>query len=456
MDTFVSTYPNQTSAFIKSFNPSMKTFGYDYDLTICQNMVCSDTQGPNTSQDSLPEDEYLHFSQDTQVQMIALNGTSKGTATITGCPAPGPVTASCRVQVYIWNDARWVINLKNPTWQQWYADHLLDEMNHDQNNIANPVDGLFLDEHGGPGFSTTMAFGDQTNILSGGAIREYNDVVPRDPRVTQTLNALDTAYTTDVNAWLQYLRSRLSAVGKFAMINTAEYFMTPLAFSENVAINGGLTELLHGADRFRLGATQYQQFLDQVHQIVQAGGTLDLMNAPCSPGPNAFTPGNYANAQQRYDMWNLASYYMAKEATNESGKTYFDPNICINLNSQTPLDFEQQWLNAYEKNVGQPIDAAAVLSQGPQTCDAQPYKIFVRHYTNSTVLVRPRGGYNCTDYSDATAVTVPLSSPMEMLNPDGTLSAPMNSVQIRNADSVILFPAPDTTAPSAVQDLMAE
>lgn len=448
-------YRETQSAEMKAINPSIKTFGYATDITICQHKPCSYDQPANTAQNALPENQYLHYSEDTQLKFIGLDGkTVVRTITVPGCPESEEITPACRVQVYVWNDDRWVPNLKNTAWQEWQANKLIEWLTINSNNTPNPIDDVFLDEHG-PGFSLAMGIGSQTIILSGGGIREYGGLVPHQYS-SSSMDPLDTAFNDDVVDWLTYLQSRLTAVGKSMHINTAEYFMYPLGFDQAVAAKGTMTEWLHSPDHFRFGASMYQQFLDQVHQMTSTGATIDLAYSWCTYEPDGYTAGNYPTAIERYRMWNLASYYMAREFPGEPGVAYFNSNLCINPSAPNPLDFQNEWLLAYEKDVGQPIDTATRIQHGSAgSCSSQEYGIFARHYTNAYVLVRPRDDYWCQDYGDATAVSVPLDHPMAILESDGTFSEPMNSVLIRNGEAVILMTPPDTTPPGAVQDLRA-
>lgn len=73
----------------KSRNPNMKVFRYKIDLT------------GDLSQSDLPEDYYLHFSEDTRMEFYKF-GAKIGTASVAGCPAPQPPSASCRARSYIW------------------------------------------------------------------------------------------------------------------------------------------------------------------------------------------------------------------------------------------------------------------------------------------------------------------------------------------------------------------
>lgn len=453
MDTLVYRYADGTeSSTMKSLNSTFKTYGYDFDLTMCQHIGCYGGGQTNTVATTSPEKYFLHFSEDTHLKFVALDGsTVAADVFVPGCPDSGPTTFSCRAQEYMWTDARWPVNVKDTSWQQWYAAQLLDETMHDANNRPNTIDGIFLDEHG-IGYAFSHAIGTQTIILSGGGIREYQGQKPQNISGLPQ-DALDIQYTADVNSWLAYARSRFDAVEKFLMPNTAEYFMNPLLFTENVAAKGVYTELLHAPDHFRFGASMYQQFISQVQQLSAAGGIVQLAYGPCDSGPNGYTAGDYSTTRERYSMWNLASYYMTREFPSDSGRVYFDPNLCVNPEGPNPLDFEQQWLTAYENDVGTPLDTATIYQHGTQSCDPQEYAVFARHYTKALVLVRPRGGYGCTDYSDASAVNVDLPSSMVMLNPDGSTSAPMESVVIRNGEAVILFPSPDITSPSTTTNL---
>lgn len=456
LDTFTYTFQNSEKSLpLKQRNPTITTTGYDIFLAICQHAGCYDNPSANTNENALPEDYYLHFATTTRLAFSALDGTPITTITVPGCPVGTPITADCRVQTYIWTDARWLTNVRNQDWQHWYADHLVDELSDDPLLPGNVTDGLYLDESG-PGFAVTVGIGSQTTILSGGAIREYDNRIPRDPSTEPNADALDAEYSTDVTSWLTYLQERLAAAGKFAHVNTAEWFMDPSTFQEGLAMKGVFTEHLHTADDWRVGTNQYEQFISQVQQLEAVGGSIDLAGTLCYDGPATYTAGNYPTAADRFKMWNLASYYLVKEPVGSSGKAWFDPNLCIHADSATPLDFEQQWLLAYEKDVGQPVDLPSTAVAGSTSCNSMyGFKVFERHYTNMTVLVRPRDGWTCTDYGDDTAATVSLDRPMVMLEPDGTYSAPMTSVLVRNAEAVILFDAPDTTAPSPINNLTA-
>ncbi|MBI5467068.1 MAG: hypothetical protein HY975_02530 [Candidatus Kerfeldbacteria bacterium] len=453
MDNSTYQAADTLSTYLHGLNPTLKTFGYDYDLTMCQRANCNQAVNtPHPLFTALPEDQYLHVSEDTQVEFRDLNGVTIETITIPGCPEPQPLSANCRLQLFIWTQKRWVSNPANVTWQQATADRFVQELQTNSAGQANVIDGLFIDEHG-PGFSTQLGIGNQTRILSGGGIREYNGLRPS-PYDGVTPSSLDTQYTTDLSTWLTYLQTRLAAAGKFAHINTAEYFSDPLALNNGLAMRGAMTEHINRANSNGiLGASRYQAMLNGIQQMTQAGGTVDLAGSWCDDGPAGYTAGNYTSPKLRYQMWSLASYYLAKEAVGDPGKVYFDSNLCIKPNDPNPLDFFTEWLPAYEQNVGQPIEPVTIAAQGALACDSQGYKVFSRWYEHARILGRVKDGHNCNDYGDATAVTIPLAVPMRMLKPDGTLSANMTSVSIRSGEAVILFTSTDLTAPAPVSDL---
>ena len=426
--TFVNAYPGAQAAQMRERNPGLRTFAYDYDLTACQHQGCVADGAINRAEADLPEDHYLHFATDTRLRFVDLQGRTVDTLSIPGCPAPRPPSRASRVQVWIWKDARWVFNPKSAAWRRWYADHLLRELDGDPASPADSVGGLCLDEHG-PGFANALGIGVHTIVLSGGAIREYGGRVPRSARAGG-YDELDRVYDGDVVSWLTYLHQRFDAGGRTLRINIGEYFLDSLGLAQALAAGGATTERLHGATRLRRGAAQYRELIAGVRRMVAAGATVDLNCAVCDSGPPQFPPGNYKSGAERYRMWNLASYYLLKERAGDRGIVYFDPNLCIRADSRAPLSFEDEWLKAYEVDVGQPRDSTAAWPAGPAP-------IFARRYDRARVLLRaPDTG---ADSGDATAWPVPLDRPMLLLRGDGSLAAPADTVRLRSAEGVILF-----------------
>jgi hypothetical protein len=134
-------------------------------------------------------------------------------------------------------------------------------------------------------------------------------------------------------------------------------------------------------------------------------------------------------------MWRLASYYYLRGYADSPGMVYFDPSFC-NENSSLE-DYVQEWAVAYEFDIGDPVGDGYVMQEGQAGCGSS-YKIYAREYTHALVLVRPQDNWNCTEFDDSTAAQVSLSQPMQLLQADGSLSATLETVRIRNAEAVIL------------------
>ena len=407
------------AADLRSTNPTMRLFIYQLDLSTFANADSA----------NLPEDYFLHFSEDTQLRFRALDGSTITTVTITGCPSSQPVNRNCRVQTYIWTDRRYVFNLKSATWQDWKATQLL-------NSTGHSLNGVFLDEHG-PGFVQPLSWGSQSVIESGGRIRELGDLVP-----VSSGDALDQDYNTSMVAWLSYLRTRFQQAGKFIMLNPATYMLEPMVVDQIRALQGVSTEFMHRPDSWA-GAYQYQQFIDVVKDVLSSGGTVDLHGTWCYTGPSGYTNGNYGSSETRYRMWRLASYYILKEPVGSSGIVYFDPAFCSNATVR-PLEDANEWMAAYQVNIGQPVGDSYVHQQGTAgiaSSDGRQcaYKIFGRTYTNALVLVRPKDMWDCIDYGNGGATVVTLPEPGYVLREDGSLLAQSTTVTLRNAEAVIVY-----------------
>lgn len=472
MDTFTHYYDaNMKATAIKALNPSMKVFGEDLDQYMCQHRGCNSAREPNTAVENLPEDYYLHFSTDTHIDFYGYDGvTFEGDIDIPGCPASEQVTSACRIQFWEYNHNKsWITNMKSAGWRDWFAGHLIDEMTVNGGQ-ENPTDTILLDGHG-PGFTLMMGVGYLNKITSGGNIREYNDRAPTlaewvyypDRKVYgYSYDDLDREFNTDVSNWLVYLRTRLATVGKTVRINIGDNITDPLSFEQALAANSIVTEHMNKPTNYVFGVNYYQKTIQNLGQITANGGTVDFLGTLCQITPSAlvetfpsFTAGNYGSPIDRYRMWTLADYYIMKESPTDAGLVYFNPTLCLGATTTPAQDLDAQWLAAYEINVGLPVADPVLLQQGSMSCAADGYGVFSRQYSNALILVRARGGSQCNDFGDATAVTVPLETPMSMLNPDGTLSESMTSVSIRNAEAVILMTPPDNTPPGRVLDLRA-
>jgi hypothetical protein len=422
MDRFGSRVNDLNCPDLKRLSPTIKTIGYENDLTMPQLPEFAD----------LPEDFYLHFSEDTRLEWAGV------TMDIPGCPTASPATRASRVQIYD-GQIKWLPHLGCTEWRRWYADHLIAEMTRNIGTGAdNPIDILELDEH----FDTiadVMRLYSLTSITLGGGIREYDGLVPSIVRGVG--GPIDAPWHADLIAWLTYLQGRLASVNKSAQINVGEYFAQPGYRAQVMAIRGAIAEMVQSPFHNAIfNPTLYQQVIDLIAQLTAVGGTINLQPGAFSAAvPANYTAGNYGGPLERAKMWNLAGYYIVKEAPGQSGVVYFNPQIPDTTDFEA---YKTEWLPAYEKDVGLPLGPAFAFQEGIVPGTGLAYEIFGRKYSKALVLVRTRDDWHATDYGDVTAATIRLAESMAMLEPDGTISPPMDSVLVRNAEAVILFPAP--------------
>lgn len=408
-----------------SRNPAMKMWVYQLDLYTFQTPEAV----------SLPENYFLHFSEDTQLTFYSLQRNVVGTVTIPGCPAPSPVTINCRVQFYIWTDKGWIFNLADPQFQAWKAQSLLT-------NVGQTPQGVFLDAHG-PGFTRSHSWGQQTVASSGGGIREYDG---RRPGAD-----VDAAYNAAMVQWLTSLDTQFKQAGKFVIVNTAGYMLDQLSIDQYTAGRGLDTEFMHRPDAWA-GSYQYEQFLGVAKNLVANGGVIDLHGTWCYQGPSGYTAGNYASPVGRYRMWRLASYYQLKEPVGSPGKVYFNTAFCSNATIR-PQDDPTEWLPAYQVNIGQPsgetiTHMTGTAGTGSSNGRACPYTIFSRTYTKAMVFVRTRDYWDCTDYTDNAGVMVTLPSEGALLREDGSLGPQVTSFMLRNGEAAIAYMPSGTTGSS--------
>ncbi|MFO0729428.1 MAG: hypothetical protein U0231_19150 [Nitrospiraceae bacterium] len=350
------------------------------------------------------------------------------------------MTATCRVQTHLWNDRRFVLNPQSTAFRTWKSSKLLGSTNVYGFNIDTSR-YLWIDEHA-PGFSWPLSFNYQTVVVSGGGIREF---AARRPGNVQ----FESDYAASVANWLSSFSVQASQAGKKALINANENGLHPWLLPQVTAIQGLSTESKHRLDGFT-GPSDYQNYVNLINSVTTAGGLVDLHGRWCYTGPANLTNGNYATKAARYRMWRLASYYQFKEPTGSAGLVYFNPGFCSDETPSTNqwINDQGEWLPAYQVDVGKPIGSTLVYQQGTAGC---AYQIFGRTYSKALVLVRPQDSATCTDFGDATAATVSLASPAQILLEDGTLSPPVTTVRIRNAEAVIAYTSqtPDTMPPAA-------
>jgi hypothetical protein len=407
------------AAALKPKNSGIKSFNYELDMSMCLHTGCNFNLALTNEDSTLPESYFLHYSSNTNAKFYTLGNAITDSALILGCPIDSPLRKACRVKGYVWSDYRYIYNQKDTGFRQWMTRKL--------QNACKNEDGIFLDEHG-PGFEIPHKFGQQVKISSGGNIREYNGL-----HYTQ----IKALYNTDLVNSLKLIGDTFHSIKKSLQVNTSDYTLDTMCQNQIIAARGLLSESVHRPDWWGGGADYYQEFIKLTKKITAVDGLTNLYGVPCYTGPQTYEKGNYNSTSERYHMWTLASYYILKEQNKSSGKVYFNPTFCIDfLNQSKSLDFINEWLPAYEYNIGQPLDSAFVFQSGKSMCD---YKIFARKYENGMVLVRPKDNWNCINYGDSSGAMISTNDSMQMLLADGSKSAFSKTFKIRNAESLILL-----------------
>jgi hypothetical protein len=386
---------------LRQYNPNMKSWVYVLDLYQFQDEVSG-----------LPESSFLHVSEPTSVTLKDISGNVLADYTI---PTGG------RFEAAVWNAKHFPFNLKDANLRAYNSNRIL-------NQIGGEA-GVFFDAHGS-GFAETFKLGRETTINSGGGIQEYGGRRPGDP-------ALDAAYNADVVSWLSELRGQLVAAGKWGAVNQATYLAYDrTAQDEAAAIGGFNTEHLISPDALR-GAGAVENLYDLTQRVTANGGTA-ILTGKWNFMPANYTQGEYGSADARQDMWRLAFYYLVKEPTGSSGHAYFDLTLPSYSSNDIPSD-QSHWYAAYQVNVGQPTGEMTAAQSGTSPSDGAPYTVFTRPYTNANVLFRPQDQWSSTDYGSRSAVTVQLDGTYRQLKEDATLGPATSSVQIRNAEALILI-----------------
>ena len=416
---------------LRAMNPSIELFSYQIDMTAFTSDFFS----------GVSEDVFLHFSEPTVLTIYTIvRSRIIGSASISGCPVGTPIAPGCRVQTHILDNRRFVLNPQSPAFRTWQAGKVLGSLN----LYGYPVDPsriVWIDEHS-PGFSWALSFGWQVVVQSGGGIREFSGRRPGDI-------GFEADYSSAAANWLTFLAAQADQAGKKVLVNANAEALHPWLQPQITAIHGMSTESKHRPDGFA-GPDEYQQYINLVNNLTAAGGRIDLHGRWCYTGPAGFTAGNYTTSAARYRMWRLASYYQFKEPVGSAGMVHFNTGFCSDERPTIDQSAQDQaeWLLAYQVDVGKPLGATTLYQQGTAGCS---YKILGRSYSKALILVRPQDSSTCTSFGDTTAATVTFSAPVQLLRENGTLSDPVTSATLRNAEAIIAYQTTnvDTTPPAS-------
>ncbi|HEX9106988.1 MAG TPA: hypothetical protein VF832_07165, partial [Longimicrobiales bacterium] len=306
-----------------------------------------------------------------------------------------------RKTVKIWysgpENNRWILNPKDPGNIAYQSDRLRRYMQVG----GTAADGIFLDEVGPLNFYTGST--------------EY----PKSP-------AGDSARRADLVRFMAALRAGLGP-GKMLMINSADY--TDPFYVRLVGAAGATHKEFYN-NPFTNGPQRWAA----VDQMTATGAIVEIAS-PFTAADYAkradFPAGGYPSGLVRGRMLELASYYMIFTTPAQTWMWLWG-------GAAAPRD----WLKAYEANLGAPAAARSVLSSGVDAV-GQGFQVWQRPFQRGLVLVRPQLTAMPKPpqrYDDATAVSVslPAGTTWHLLNADGSTTAPVTAVTLRNAEAAIL------------------
>jgi hypothetical protein len=289
----------------------------------------------------------------------------------------------------VWDTKRWFINPADPGAIAYTVDRY--------RRIVADEDGAFVDESASSEFAG---------------------------RVSQT------AEYTGSDPFIALLRAVKQGIGgKVLMLNTALY-MSDLDWAAATAAGAVHLELTNNPL-----ASEANRRWAWIERLLDAGVFVDYVSAYSTSAEAQMTArvsgGNAGSPAGRLKMFELASYYMVVPATPD--------RFALQLENSWDAPYSSRWLKAQEADIGHPTEVRTIIARGTDGL-GQAYTIYRRQFERALVLVRPQQGYGTQSYGDATAVGVelPPGDRWLPLQPDGTLGQAVTSVQLRNAEAVIL------------------
>jgi hypothetical protein len=203
--------------------------------------------------------------------------------------------------------------------------------------------------------------------------------------------------------------------------------MNPSAQEQIIACKGAGLEFICEPNVWAWPEQLYE-CVQLINTVTDSGGVIDM---------EGHWVYRWILSREDWNYWRVAFYYLAKEMPGSTGRAYFNVMFSSNL-SIKPSEDPPEWLPCFQVDVGAPTEKAKLVQTGEVR--GMRYAVYGREYTKAYVLVRGRDGWEADKTrDDDSLVTVPLPALMRLLRPDGTVGPPVTSVQLRNADAVILM-----------------
>jgi hypothetical protein len=314
-----------------------------------------------------------------------------------------PADSAHRLTPWGWDSKTWIINPADSGLIEYSADRFA--------RAAVGEDGLFVDSQGSGGILANMK-----------GSSEY----PEKPKRPPVVGPYAAAY-------VRLIAAVKHAIGaKVLMLNTGPYRFAPDSLS---ILAAGATHMEKTNDPLSSDLPATWKWIDKLLVMGEFVDFVSTRDYDDMPGPvKRHYDVSVQSAFWRLKLADLASYYMVVPEKPD--------HLALQLSNSWSHPFSTLWLRAQEADIGHPTGARHLLTDGVAKMDAagQHVQIFERDFDRALVLFRVQTGWGAQIYGDTTAVSIPL--PMGEawlpLGADGSLGSPVTSVDLRNADAIIL------------------
>ena len=366
-----------------------------------------------------PEDAYLHYYNDSALNINGQSWTTKGWG-----GGSASTRSEARMKTYMWGTWRYTLNWSNTCVGEYMKYRSVKD-------ITSPVNGyyyngIFVDEI----LPDTNPNGVQSmpNSTSGGLIVEYGNGTK-----AEVINS--GKYINDLgNLFAAVAKAMHSTMGNSLLYPNIGDYTNNNVISLGPKADGLLTEFLCREDA-TYSSTGETTLWDIAKTMADSGKIFILTQGLYDPpsGPN-FTAGNYLSTDSRHNMYSLASYWMGKQGN----LTYYQQRP-----RWKPLS--SYWVNAQEYDIGQPKANYYIWKTNTNPGDqvGQKYRIYRRDYTKAIVLFRTRYDWDPANFKDhgARSDYYDLGGNYRVLYPDGTLGPEINQIALSLSEGVVLIPS---------------
>ncbi|MCI0433649.1 MAG: Ig-like domain-containing protein [Gemmatimonadetes bacterium] len=306
-----------------------------------------------------------------------------------------------RVPATIWNSSRYLTNPGDPGFRAYKQSRATNMTALRPSGFRS--DGLFIDELG-------------TGVIQSAL-----------PATTLEYSSL-SAYYTDFRGLISAVRQKTA--GGFLVLNTAQY-RSAEDLAQIAVSHATMTEFLNSP------YGEAEPVWRDVEKMMNSGAVVQFATGVSSNTKNMLrydmNGGNYSSIAERVLLSEYASYLMVVDP-NRMDQLLFDT---YGLDWTVPMI--TTWLKAFETDIGLAIATRAALKQGTDAV-GQQYTVWMREFENALVVYRPMKNWSHKRYGDITGVDVTLPpGTWRMVMPDGSLTAPVSQVRLRNSEAAIFL-----------------